>query len=685
MTVSAHGLVVDVSSLRRRFSISLKGATLPALVQMAEALGFAARAVRLEPTDFRYLRLPVVLHWNLNHFVVLVSISRQRGSPRYHINDPAVGRVTMNAQDFSDHFTGVALELSPTLGFRPAKQVERLKISQLWSRIVGLWPSLAQLLALSILLQLAALAAPFYMQSAIDSAYPAGDLDLLLLLALGFGGLAFITICVTWLRSLVLINVNNSLSFQMSSNLLQHLVKLPLSWFEKRQVGDIISRFTSTQPITTLLSDGLISGIIDGILASTTLALVFLYSPMLASISLGATVLYVVLRLSFVPALRSLNVGTIRAIAAESSTFIETMRGIFTIKASGNEQTRQRVWFRKKSDVVNAQTRLARLNAAFAAGQGLVLSAERVLFIYLGIRLAMKGEITLGSIFALQAYKQQFMDATARLVDQSVNLTLVKVHLSRISDIALSQVEPAPEAMSAPLSGPPVIELKNVWYKYGTNEPDVLRGVSIRIEPGQFVAIVGPSGGGKTTLLKIMMGLLPPTYGEVLVNGIRLSNFGPQNWRSQCGFVGQEDLLFAGSIADNIAFFDPDLDMSRVQASAVEACVAAEIEAMPLKYESAVGDMGSVLSSGQKQRILLARAFYRRPVAIFLDEVTAHLDAMSEGSVLAALAKCDATRVAIAHRPRALEIATRLLVVQDGTVREFAKSDSTVASASDKQ
>jgi ATP-binding cassette subfamily B protein RaxB len=289
-------------------------------------------------------------------------------------------------------------------------------------------------------------------------------------------------------------------------------------------------------------------------------------------------------------------------------------------------------------------------------------------FVYLAISMAMEGLFTVGMIFAFQAYKQQFLDAATRLVEQAINFKLLDVHLSRISDIALSRPEGGAEAAAAQSKVSGAIEVRQVGFRYGAGEPEVLRAVSLKVEPGEMVALVGPSGGGKTTLLKIMMGLFEPSYGQVLVDGIPLGTGGLANWRRQIGSVAQDDQLYAGSLAENIAFFDPEIDMERVIEVARMAAVHDEIAAMPMAYETLVGDMGSVLSGGQKQRVLLARALYPDPAVLFMDEGTAHLDPVSERQVMEALDKLPITRIVSAHRPAAIRAANRVWVVANGTI-----------------
>ena len=669
MVAARHGLKTDLTALRRRFSLSLKGATLKTLIQIAEQLGFHARPLRGEVEGLAQLPLPAILHWDLNHFVVLTKVSRGLRGTRYHIHDPSRGALVLRAADVSRHFTGVALELAPGETFRRRSDRSKLRIGQLWSRMTGLWGTLRNVLLLSIVMQTIALATPFYLQLAVDTAFPSFDTDLLLMLALGFGGLMLVNMLTGWLRALILVSLGNALSYQVVTNLNRHLLRLPLPWFEKRHVGDIISRFGSTQPISQLLSQGLVAAIIDGMMAFVTLGLMFIYSPLLGLVAFVAWLLYAALKVAFIHALRARNTDAIATAARENTAFIESVRGIPAIKAFGQEGNRHQRWQQLKADAVNAQIKLGRLSAAFDAGGQLILAVERVVFVYLAIRMAMDGAFTVGMIFAFQAYKQQFLDAATRLVEQAIQYRLLDVHLNRIADIALASPEAGAQGRSVAagrIAGG--LELRNVGFRYGAGEPEVLHAVNLQIEPGEMVALVGPSGGGKTTLLKIMMGLFEPGTGQVLADGRPLTSLGPEGWRRQIGSVSQDDLLFAGTLAENIAFFDPEIDMARVAEVARLAKIHDDIEAMPMRYDTLVGDMGSSLSGGQRQRVLLARALYPDPAVLFIDEGTAHLDPASEAAVMEAIRALPVTRIISAHRPLPIAAATKVLVVRGGKV-----------------
>lgn len=658
MISSYHGHRIDLNTLRRRHPVSLKGATLRALIQVASQMHFVCRPVRFELDHLRRPRMPTIVHWDMSHFVVLKSVTR-RG---ILVHDPASGKRFFPIAEASKHLTGVALELSPSEGFRPKDERARLPFSTFWTQLRGSRHALVQILILSAVLEIFVIASPFYLQLTIDEVIARGDADLMIVLALGFGLLAAIKVGSTAIRSLVILVVQNVLHFQIGARLFHHLVRLPIAYFEKRHIGDILSRFTSIEPIRSALAEGMIAATIDGIMALATLAMIFVYSTQLALVVLAAFVLYAVARLGLYRLLRERSLAAIEAKAHENSTFIETLRAVQSLKIFNRESDRETQWLNRYADVVSANVRLGRAKIAFATINDALFGLENVVTIYLAARLALSNSLTIGMIFAFMSYKQHFTEKAVQLVEKALDFRILELHLERLADIALSPLERGHDQVLAymrQIRGR--IELRNVFFRYAETEPFVLEDINFIIEPGEFVSIMGPSGAGKTTLIKIMLGLVEPTRGEVLIDGVPLSTIGPRAYREHVGAVMQEDQLLSGSVADNICFFDPSFDQDRMIQCTQLAGIHEEIMAMPMSYNSLIGDMGSSLSGGQKQRVLLARALYRLPRILVLDEGTAHLDVENEIKINDALKRLQMTRISVAHRPEIGSGASRML------------------------
>ncbi len=438
----------------------------------------------------------------------------------------------------------------------------------------------------------------------------------------------------------------------MGARLFHHLIRLPLAYFEKRHIGDVLSRFTSLDPVRNLLAEGLITAMIDGAMAAATLLMILLYSPRLAVVVVAALLLYTLVRLALFRAFWQRSAAAIQQKAREDSTFIETVRAVQSLKLFNRESEREGQWLNRHADFVNANVGLGRLRITSKTLNDCIFGLESIVTVYLAARLALDSVFTVGMIFAFMSYKQSFTDKAVLLIEKAFELRILNLHLERLSDIALTPLE---RGHDQPLDYPKAItggiELRNVSFRYAETEPFVLESVNATIEPGRFVTIMGPSGGGKTTLVKIMLGLLEPTSGEILVDGIPLPAFGARAFREQVSAVMQDDQLLSGSIADNICFFDPAFDQEWMIQCARTAGMHDEIMAMPMAYNSLIGDMGSSLSGGQKQRVLLARALYRRPRILFLDEGTAHLDIEKERAINDNLRRLDITRISVAHRP----------------------------------
>jgi len=665
MVASFHGHRIDLAGLRRRFTLSLKGATLAYLMQVAGRLHLAPRALRLELEELPKLRTPCILHWDLNHFVVL----RSAGPREAVIHDPAAGVRRMPIAEVSKHFTGIALELAPTAEFRPRDERRRVRLRDLTGPVTGLARSLAQVLLLALVLQAFALLAPFYMQWVVDGAVVAADRDLLTVLGIGFLMLAVIQVAVGALRSWVVLYLGTTLNLQWLANVFTHLLRLPVAWFEKRHLGDVVSRFGAVTTIQRTITSSFVEAVIDGLMALATLAMMLVYSGKLTALAVAAVAAYAVSRGAFYAPLRRATEEHIVHASRQQSHFLETVRGVQSIKLFGRQEERRSRWLNLVVDAVNRDLVVQKLSLGFRSANGLVFGAERIAVVWVGALLVLDAAFSVGMLFAFMAYKEQFSARVAGLIDKLIELKMLQLQGERLADIVLTAPEEESPA-SAPAVAQPSIEVRGVAFRYSDTEPFVLKDCSFVIEPGESVAIVGPSGGGKTTLVKIMLGLLAPTDGQVLVGGVDIQKLGVDAYRRFVGTVMQDDPLFAGSIADNVCFFDPAPSHEAIERCTRLAAVHDDIAAMPMGYHTLIGDMGAALSGGQRQRILLARALYKQPRILFLDEATSALDVQRERQVNEAIRGLNLTRILIAHRPETIASAGRVIVLQGGRVAQ---------------
>ncbi|MFZ3482121.1 peptidase domain-containing ABC transporter [Sphingomonas sp. 3-13AW] len=661
-----YGNDVELSTMRRQFPPSSRGTSLRSLMTLAEQMGFTSRPLKLPLEGIRELQTPAILHWDMNHFVVLEKVSKGGAM----ILNPAAGSARrMTMAEISEHFTGVALELTQTATFVPTEAPQKIRLNHLWSRLRGWKRAAVQTLILTLVLQVFALTLPFYIQLAIDNVVPTGDHSLLAVLAIGFGAFTIFNGAAALLRSFVLLNAGTTLGFTLASNVARRLFRLPVTWFERRSVGDVLSRFQSVQPIEDALTKGIVAALVDGLLAILTLVIMCWYSVGLATIAVLAFVLYTLVRAISFRAERNANEAVIVANGREQSTLIETVRGITPLRLFGRESERHVLWQNRMADEVNANVSAARIRIWQETSNTVVFGLENIISIWLAISLVLSGGFSIGMLVAFLAYKQQFIARAAALIDQGIAFQMLGLHLERLGDIAL---EPEDHGLDdvitsgSEFSGN--VELKGLMFRYSDADPMVLRGVTLNIPAGSHLAITGPSGGGKSTLAKIILGLAEPASGELLVDGVPLRTFGYKNYRRQIAAVLQEDSLFAGTIAENIALFDEAADPEAIAEAGRQAAIHRDIEAMPMKYETLVGDMGSTVSGGQKARILLARALYRKPRLILLDEGTAHLDAETESVVSAAIRDLGITRIVIAHRRETIAAADQRVFLANGMI-----------------
>ncbi|WP_153162597.1 peptidase domain-containing ABC transporter [Zoogloea sp. 1C4] len=667
MVAGYHGRRTDLAQLRRQFSISQHGATLGQLIGIAGALGLASRPLRLDLEDLDQLRTPCILHWNLNHFVVLKKVTR-RG---LLIHDPASGLRRVSLDETSRSFTGVALELWPSADFKPSAPPPAIRFRDLIGRVDGLLGAGAQVLALAVALEIFALVSPFYLQWVIDHVLVSADRDLLTTLALGFGLLLIIQEIFGALRSWILLHIGTNLSLQWRTNVFAHLVRLPVSYFERRHLGDIVSRFGAVDEIQSKLTASFFSALIDGLMSAVTLAMMFIYSPPLAWLAVGAMVAYGLIRAMWFRPLRLATEQEIVHHASQQSHFLETVRGIKAVKLFQRQNERRSSWLGLVAEQVNAGVRTQRLSIAFQTTNGLLFGLVGIAILWMGARLALDGAMTVGVLMAFKAYKDQFDNRVAGLVEKYFELRMLRLQGERLADIVLTKPESAPAlAQTADTVPVPEIRLQGVRFRYAETDPWVVDGIDLTIPPGQSVAFVGPSGCGKTTLINLILGVFPPGEGDVMIGDASLRRNGGEAMRSVVGTVMQDDTLFAGSIADNICFFDPTPDRARIEECARMAQVHEEIAALPMGYNTLVGDMGTVLSGGQKQRLFLARALYKRPRILILDEATSHLDVEKEQAVNQAIQSLNLTRILIAHRPETILSAERVVALGGGKVVE---------------
>ncbi|RDD69448.1 peptidase domain-containing ABC transporter [Paracoccus versutus] len=665
MVAGHHGHRMDLPAIRRRFSASMKGTTLKDLAGIGEALHLATRALRLDLEDLSRLRLPCVLHWDHNHFVVLTRV----GARGITIHDPAIGRRKVPMAEVSRKFTGIALEAWPTDGFARRDETVRISILDMIRRTRGIGAAVAQVLAVSLLLEITVIAMPIGFQLILDEVVVAADRDLLTILVIALAFLLILQVAASFARSWITLLTGSGLALQWKVGLFDHLMRLPLAYYEKRHVGDIVSRFGSLDSIQRTVTASAVTALLDGVMSLALIAMMWLYGGWLLWLALLGVGLYAVLRLSTWGIYRRMSEEAIVHAAQENTHFMESVRGIGSVKVLNLESRRQGTWINHLVERLNAELRVQKFDVYFRSGAASIFGIDRLLIIYFGVMAIIDSAMTVGMFVAFLAYKDQFADRINSFIDTVLQFRMLALHGERIADIAMAEPE---EEARRPLAAPPPsakparLEMREVRFRYADNDPEVLKGIGLRIEAGECVGIAGPSGAGKTTLLKVLAGLARPGSGQVLIDGVPLDAIGLAAYRSRVGCVLQEDRLFAGSIIDNITGFAAQVSAEDLERAARMAAIHDEIRAMPMGYETLVGDMGSTLSGGQKQRIVLARALYRRPSVLLMDEATSHLDSTNEEIINLAIRRLGMTRIVIAHRETTLAMTDRIIRIDGG-------------------
>ncbi|PTR28424.1 ATP-binding cassette subfamily B protein RaxB [Luteibacter sp. OK325] len=662
MILGHHGHHISLRDLREKTNLSSRGATLNDVITVAETHGLQCRPLRLELSELQNLQTPCILHWKLDHFVILTKASRNRVT----IIDPAAGRMTLRLLDVSHRFTGVALQAAPADTFAKIKGGRDISLSSVIQMLRGYAPSLRSILAFSLALEVLALLMPQLVQIIVDQVLANGDYDLLTLVGIGFVLLTALHSSLSACRSWSVAWMTAHGSMHWTGAVFHRLLRLQQSYFERRHVGDVVSRVDAMRTIQQGLTSQLIGAAMDGVVGMATLGFLLIYSPLLAGIVASATTAYAVVRAVIYRRLREASINQIESEAAQRTDLVESIRGIQAIRLNNKTAIRSAIHANKTATVLAHQFQGNRIAIMFEAIGSLVSGLQRVAVLWVGASLVVRGQMTAGMLMAISAYADQFSARSNALIDYLVQLRLLLIQADRVADIALSPEEANIDGCYQGPNYDPSIAFRDVSYRYSTNSPWILRNASLFVSPGEPIAIIGPSGVGKSTTLRLLLGLIDPCEGTIVVGGVDLARLGKASFRDKVGVVLQDDHLFSGTVADNICFFDPVANMNDLYEAARRAEIHDDICAMPMGYRTLVGDMGSSLSGGQRQRIVLARALFRKPAMLVLDEATSHLDLAAESRIASTLKDMKVTRIIIAHRPETIRTADRCVTLIGG-------------------
>jgi ATP-binding cassette subfamily B protein len=666
MVLAYHGKQVPLDELRQLTSTDRDGVDALAVTRAAQRYGVNARGVVADLDDLEHLPPATILHWDFTHFVVFERLRRNG----VQVVDPSLGRRRLSMEAFRRSYTGVAITFEPGEDFQPSTMRTRGTWRYL-RPLLGQSRRLTRVLVGSVLLRLLALALPLLTGLLVNEIVPRNDRHLLLVTGVAMGAVVGYFFLATLLRSHLLLQLRTHLDVKLTTAFVEHLVDLPYAFFLGRSAGDLMMRLQSNTVVREFLTTGTISALIDGSLASLYLVLLFVLSPPLAALVLGLGLLQVLVLLLARRRNQHLMSETLEVQAKSQSYTFELLAGIETLKAAGAERRAAAHWERLFIDQINVALRRGRLDASVDAVAGtLQLGSPLAILVYGGFQV-LDGRLSLGTMLAAAALAAGFLEPLATLIAAGLKLQLLRSYMERINDVldAPREREGQSVAIAHRLTGR--VRAEGVSFAYGGPlAPQVVKDVSLEVQTGQLVGIVGRSGSGKSTLACLLLGLYPPTSGRILFDGRDLVELDLRSLRGQIGIVTQRPYLFGGTIRQNIALSDPEMPFEMVVDAARLACIHDEIVAMPMGYDTPLIDGGVSLSGGQQQRIALARALAHRPTILLLDEATSDLDSVNERMAQHNISALGCTRIVIAHRLSTIVDADLILVMEDGRIAQ---------------
>lgn len=659
---------LGLADIRRMAMPSGRGETLQDIRDLAERMGLVVRGVRVGLGGLGALAKPAILHWEMNHFVVLERVTRLG----IVIMDPAAGRMAIPWTEVNKSFTGVALETKtkPDWQNRTGRQ-RKVSVLNFIGPLSRWRTDIVLIVSLSLLMEMLVLVVPLQMQMSIDHAVVAADGRLVWVLGAGFAVVVLIQASVSMIRAWATAVFGTRVGYDLMDRFVRALHCKSARFFLKHHTADILSRSRSVDAIQTIVTAQLIQALLDAVMSVAMVVVMFIAVPVMGAVVTG----FGLLNLAATAGLRHAAIENsrraLRVAAKAESLFLENARAARAIKLFGKESVRISVWGNKFVELTNLRLADSRLMMFSGQAAQVTSGLGNVALISVGTYMVLQNSLTLGTMLMFFVFRTFFVERLNNCVNYMMDLRRVQTHAERIDEVVSDEDRANHDAVHPPFMLAPEasvrIEVREVWFRYGNDSPWILKGASLTINAGESVAITGTSGSGKSTLMGIMLGLLEPQRGEVLINGRNLKTITSADYARLIGVVMQDDIMFQGTVADNISFFDAPVDMARVIRAAEKANIERDIQAMPMQYYSLLAEAAMDISGGQKQRLFIARAVYHEPKVLFLDEATSHLDTASEGLVSQAVQAMQMTRVLIAHRRETIATADRVLVLDATT------------------
>lgn len=674
-----YGIPMTLGKLRELANVTREGATLDSLSRVGESLGFTTRGVRCTYEALLGFDLPFIAHWEGYHYIVVYGLSKHH----VWVADPGPGFRKMTVEEFEKGWTGNCLLFKPG-----SDMVELAAQRSPWVRFISyLRPHktiLGHLFMATFVIQVIGVAPPVIIQHILDSVLVHQNVSLLHVLIVGL----IITNLFSQLTSVMRAFLSNfmvrNMDYAMMSGFLKHALSLPLPFFAKRKTGDIFARFQENQTIRAFLTESTITTVLNLLMAFIYFTILFLYSVQMTLLLIALVIPILALTVAVTPRIKAYARDSFQASTDAESMLMEIIGGAETVKGMGIERPMRLKWEKKYANSLDVQYRAQRFGILVGLASQLFNAAITISVLWMGANLVLANALTIGQLIAFNALMGSALSPLMGLVGLWSQVHEAGVAMERLGDILDMEPEQRPDQLASRVILPDLqgnIELKDVFFRYGGDEtPYVLEKINLNIAPGQLVAIVGQSGSGKTTLAKLLVGFYPPTDGVMTIDGYDSAAVDKEYYRTQIGYVMQSNLLFSGTIAENIASGDDNPDRNRIVEVAKQADAHGFISNLPLGYEQMVGERGIGLSGGQMQRLCIARALYHDPKLLIFDEATSSLDTQSESNILRSMQEIlkGRTAVVIAHRLSTIMNADKILVLYNGSVVEEGQHEELV-------
>nr|GAT45559.1 ABC transporter protein [Mycena chlorophos] len=661
MIASYHGHHLDLATLRNKAEVSSRGTTLRELLRVAAGLKLRTRVVKVEPKDLHRVTLPAILHWDLTHFIVLKRVVGQTAI----LHDPNRGLVKIKIKDIGVHLAGIAIECSPEEGFVQRDERRPVKLKELSGEFSGVFKSVTFLGLLAVVSQSLMIAIPYYFQVVIDRVVPTRDDNFLGVVSILFVLFVALDWAIKHTRNVAALFVSMRLNIRLAVRIFEHLIRLPLSFFQSRNLTDLASKFDSLDEIRSILCEDAIRLLVDGLTLFTMIAILGAYKPPLLVCALLFMSVYVAYRIGTFQRFRLATEEQITKRVKQRSHLLESIQRIEAVKTFAAERLRLREWEGHFLSDMVGDSELKRWRGRYELSRDSLMSLEMIVSGYVAARYLIADTMTLGMLFAFFTYKRLFTTSTLSFVETIFKVRVLGLHLDRLADVIRATPEEVEfrSPQMVPITFDQALVVRDLSFSYPCEHSELLSGVSFTVNPGQRLAIVGPSGVGKSTLIKILLKLIEAQSGTITLGSMDQREVPRHHWLSGVGTVMQNDRLFGGSVRENIAFGEAEIDDAMVAKVAHLACVDEDIERFPMGYDTLVGEMGGAMSGGQIQRILIARALYKKPSLLVMDEGTANLDKHTEAAVLERVRGLGISVIHAAHRPQVIADATHVLHV----------------------